>query len=228
MKVAIKFRPARPKRIYSYLRQSGYLFSIAGIIALIYCGFMLLDAKLDQARQTTRFQRALKVSMPPVAGGKQIQPRPVRPAQPEASRLTPRSLATKGRRGSPLGRIEISAVGIAAMIMEGIDQRTLRRAVGHIPGTPLPGETGNVALAGHRDSFFRGLRNIRKGDDITVTTLEGSYRYRVESTRVVEPDQTEVLDDSGDAILTLVTCYPFAFVGPAPKRFVVRAHWITG
>jgi sortase A len=114
------------------------------------------------------------------------------------------------------------------MIMEGIDGRTLRHAVGHIPGTPLPGQQGNVAIAGHRDTFFRGLRNIRKDDEITLTTLNGTYRYRVDSTQVVAPEHTEVLDDSGEAILTLVTCYPFYFVGSAPKRFVVRAHRIPG
>ena len=95
-------------------------------------------------------------------------------------------------------------------------------------GTPLPGQQGNVAITGHRDTFFRPLRNIRKDDEITLTTLSGSYRYRVDSTKVVEPEDTEVLDDSDDAILTLVTCYPFYFVGPAPKRFIVRAHRIPG
>jgi len=128
--------------------------------------------------------------------------------------------------GSPLGRIEISAIGVAAMIMEGVDGRTLRHAVGHIPGTPRPGQPGNVALAGHRDTFFRGLRNIHKDDEITVTTLHGSYRYSVDSTQVVEPEDIKVLAATTDDFLTLVTCYPFYFVGPAPKRFIVRAHRI--
>ena len=82
---------------------------------------------------------------------------------------------------------------------------------------------GNVALAGHRDTFFRGLRKIRVNDEITLTTLSGSYRYRVDSTKVVKPEETEVLEDDGD-ILTLVTCYPFNFVGSAPRRFIVRAR----
>jgi sortase A len=99
----------------------------------------------------------------------------------------------------------------------------LRRAVGHIRGTPLPGQQGNVALAGHRDTFFRGLRKVLVNDEITLTTLSGSYRYRVDSTKVVKPEETEVLEDDGD-ILTLVTCYPFNFVGSAPRRFIVRAR----
>jgi sortase A len=109
------------------------------------------------------------------------------------------------------------------MIEEGDDGRTLRRAVGHLPGTVLPGQQGNVVIAGHRDTFFRPLRNIHKGDEITLTTLDGSYRYRVDFTEVLAPQDTEVLDNSAGAILTLVTCYPFYFVGPAPKRFIVRA-----
>ena len=126
-----------------------------------------------------------------------------------------------------MGQIEIKSIGLTAMVMEGADERTLRRAVGHFPGTPLPGQQGNVALVGHRDTFFRGLRNIRKDDEITLTTLHGSYRYRVDSTQVVVPEDTQVLNVTAGDILTLVTCYPFYFVGPAPKRFIVRAHRIS-
>ena len=93
-----------------------------------------------------------------------------------------------------------------------------------IPGTAVPGREGNVALAGHRDTFFRGLRNIRNRDEIVLTTSDGMHPYEVESTRVVWPDDVDVLNDVGRALLTLVTCYPFYLVGSAPKRFVVRAH----
>jgi sortase A len=126
-----------------------------------------------------------------------------------------------------LGRIEISRIGFAAMVMEGIDNGTLRHAVGHIPGTALPGLQGNVAIAGHRDTFFRRLQYIRKEDEITLTTLQGSHRYRVDSTLVVKPAEIWVLKDTGDATLTLVTCYPFNYVGPAPLRFIVRARMIS-
>jgi len=113
------------------------------------------------------------------------------------------------------------------MILEGVDHETLRRGVGHIPGTALPGEPGNIALAGHRDTFFRALRNIRKDDEITLETLDGSYRYRVDLIQIVAPDQTGVLDNSGEPTLTLVTCYPFSFVGAAPQRYIVRARRIS-
>ena len=113
------------------------------------------------------------------------------------------------------------------MIMEGVDPRTLRRAVGHIPGTPLPGQPGNVALAGHRDTFFRALRNIHEGDEITVQVLSGLYRYRVDSITVVDPEDKQVLNNSDGEILTLVTCYPFTYLGAAPNRFIVRAHQLA-
>jgi sortase A len=99
----------------------------------------------------------------------------------------------------------------------------LRRAVGHIAGTALPGQTGNIGIAAHRDTFFRPLRNIRRDDVITLTTLGGEYHYRVVSTKIVDPNDVAVLNSDGKEILTLVTCYPFYFIGSAPNRFIVRA-----
>jgi sortase A len=129
-------------------------------------------------------------------------------------------------RGDVLGRIEISRIGIAVVIIEGVDGKSLRRGVGHLPGSALPGAHGNIALAGHRDTFFRDLRNIRQDDQITLATLGDSYKYQVDSIRIVAENEIQVLEDSGDSVLTLVTCYPFYYVGPAPKRFIVRAHRI--
>ena len=105
-----------------------------------------------------------------------------------------------------------------------MDDRTIRRAVGHFPETPLPPVAGNVALAAHRTTLFYGLRHIRIGDTITLTTPKGEFRYTVERTWVVDPADVSVLDASTDRILTLVTCYPFDYEGSAPKRFIVRAH----
>jgi len=131
------------------------------------------------------------------------------------------------RKIVPVGRIDITRIGLVAPILEGTDADTLRRAVGHFPRTPLPGHTGNVALAAHRDTFFKPLRDIRKGDEITLTTADGCYRYRVDSTQVVKPENVEVLDPTPEPILTLVTCYPFNLRGEhAPERFIVRAHKI--
>jgi len=208
-----------PAPATSFLRWSRHFFLAAGILALSYCGFVLLDAQLYQAYQDWRFQQALERVGPSVGSGEHLPP-----VLAEANGASAESPGLVGRAGDPLGRIEIERIGLTAMIMEGIDDKTLRRAVGHFPGTALPGQQGNVAIAGHRDTFFRALRHIRKDDEITLTTLTGSHRYRVDSTEVVEPEAIEVLDDSDDAILTLVTCYPFDFVGPAPRRFIVRAH----
>jgi sortase A len=149
------------------------------------------------------------------------------PPQEEAIPARTEGAYPSAGRLSPLGRIEIRAIGLSAMIMEGTDPRTLRRAVGHIPGTPLPGQSGNVALAGHRDTFFRALRNVHDGDEITLQVRSGLYRYRVDSITVVDPDDTRVLNDSDGEVLTLVTCYPFSYLGTAPKRFIVRAHQLT-
>ena len=228
MNLKIKRQSAHPTRIALFLRWSQYFFFVVGVLALSYCATVLLDKWLFQAYQTWRFERALKDAQTSARTIQQPASSPLLPAQAEADRARAESFGIDGLAGSPLGRIEISSIGLAAMIMEGVDGRTLRHALGHIPGTPLPGQQGNVAIAGHRDTFFRGLRNIRKDDEITLTTLNGTYRYRVDSTQVLAPEHTEVLDDSGEAILTLVTCYPFYFVSSAPKRFVVRAHRIPG
>jgi sortase A len=125
-----------------------------------------------------------------------------------------------------IGRLEIPRLGLSAIVAEGDDEDTLKVAVGHLPDTPLPWQDGNTALAGHRDTFFRPLRRIQLGDDIRFATRQGSFRYRVTRHTVVNPDDVWVLDASRHAALTLITCYPFDFVGPAPKRFVVHAERI--
>jgi sortase A len=121
-------------------------------------------------------------------------------------------------------RIEIQRVGLSAMVVEGTDNTTLRRAAGHIQGTAVPGQPGNIGIAAHRDTFFRPLRKVRLNDIVTIATLRTEYHYRVVSTRVVGPDEVSVLSPSKKQILTLVSCYPFYFVGPAPNRFIVRAE----
>lgn len=130
--------------------------------------------------------------------------------------------------GELMGRIEIPRLGISTIVLEGVGTKTLRRGVGHIPETAPPGAGGNVGLAAHRDSFFRGLKDIRKNDIIRLKTLDGAYQYRVEWTEVVDPEDTHVLADTGVPELTLVTCYPFYYVGSAPKRFIVHAQRVEG
>jgi len=124
----------------------------------------------------------------------------------------------------PFAQIEIPRLGVSAMVAEGDTPRVLRVAVGHVPDTALPGENGNIALAGHRDTFFRGLGRLKPGDLIKLTTLRGQYQYAVRFTEIVAPSETSVLNPVAGQTLTLVTCYPFHFVGAAPRRFIVRAR----
>ena len=130
-------------------------------------------------------------------------------------------------RAATVGKIEIPAVGLATRVLEGDDARTLRLGVGHIPGTAVPGPSGNVGLAGHRTTFFRSLRKINVGDEIRYSTPAGTFTYRVVSLRVVLPSAIEVLDSTQRPTLTLVTCYPFHSIGAAPQRFIVHAEMVT-
>ena len=193
----------RTRLIRPILRWSQYICLLIGIGALSWCAYVTADAKWTQA------------SLERVLAGARGKTRP--------SPLRALAVGPPSQETSLVGRIDIARVGISAMVLEGDDARTLARGVGHIPGTALPGGSGNVGLAGHRDTFFRALKRIRLGDDILVTTLQGCYRYRVVSSEIVSPDETRVLSASAIPSITLITCYPFRFIGSAPKRFIVHA-----
>ena len=124
----------------------------------------------------------------------------------------------------PIGRLEIPRLDVSVIVMPGEDGDTLGKAVGHLSDTPMPWIGGNTALAGHRDSFFRPLEHIQIGDDIHLDTPRGAFRYRVHRTVVVQPNELWVLDPTAKPTLTLITCYPFRFIGPAPKRLIVQAE----
>jgi sortase A len=123
-----------------------------------------------------------------------------------------------------LGTIEIPRLGISSVVEEGVDSSTLWEAVGHIPGTALPGQNGNSALASHRDTYFRGLGEVQTGDLIVFRSPTANFRYRVESTQIVDANATDALPDSATPTLSLITCYPFHYIGPAPQRFIVTAR----
>jgi sortase A len=150
-----------------------------------------------------------------------------RPVPPRASTMQP-SDETQRRPtalpvGEPIGRIEVPRLHLSAAVANGDDDGTLRVAIGHLPDTPFPWEDGNSALAGHRDTFFRELRHIRVNDDMLVATPYGDFSYHVTKTLIVTPDDLSVLAPTIEPTLTLVTCYPFSYVGHAPKRFIVEA-----
>jgi sortase A len=134
--------------------------------------------------------------------------------------------ARQVKDGDLIGRVDVDRLGVSVAVVEGDDASELQHAAGHVEGTALPGDRGNIAIAAHRDTFFRPLKNIRNGDVIRLATPGGVYRYRVSSTRIVKPQDIGVLTSDGREELTLVTCYPFYFIGSAPERFIVRAERI--
>jgi sortase A len=139
----------------------------------------------------------------------------------------PRSAAHANGRipysGHAIAVLRIAKLSLEVPVLDGTDAITLNRGVGRIQGTALPGQKGNIAIAGHRDGFFRGLKDIHTGDRIELRTAQGTDIYIVDRTVVVDPDDVSVLEDGATPALTLVTCYPFHYIGPAPRRFVVKA-----
>jgi sortase A len=129
-------------------------------------------------------------------------------------------------RGAAVAALSIPRIHLSAVVLHGSDPETLRRGPGHLENTALPGEPGNVVIAGHRDSFFRPLRNIAPEDDLFLDTGAGRFHYRVSSLRVISAKDLSVLKPTRGAVLTLLTCYPFAFIGEAPDRFMVRANLV--
>ncbi len=197
--------------ISAWLRRAEIALIVIGFSALGWAVSATVDRILTQADQARTFSRMERVAA----------------ARP-GSRVGSSASASADVGADPLllGRIEIPRLGLAAIVREGADDATLAVAVGHIPGTARLGERGNVVLAGHRDSFFRALRGIQRRDTIRISTPRRQDDYVVDSTEVVGPKETRVLESSRDGLLTLVTCYPFGFVGRAPKRFIVRASLI--
>jgi LPXTG-site transpeptidase (sortase) family protein len=128
------------------------------------------------------------------------------------------------RTGGLVGMLDVPRLNLTTPVIEGDDDTTLKRAVGHLPDTPLPWEEGNSALAGHRDGLFRPLKDIKVGDEIRFRTSRQELRYRVTHTSIVKPDDVSVLEQRKKPSLTLITCYPFYYVGNAPKRFIIHAE----
>ena len=128
------------------------------------------------------------------------------------------------REGDLLGKLWIPRIGISVIVLQGTETETLMLGGGHIPGTPLPGVEGNVVIAAHRDTFFRKVEGILPGDSIQFATPRGTWEYIVDSSETVDPEDTRAMESRGREELTLITCYPFHFVGAAPKRFIVHAR----
>jgi len=197
-----------------WLRRTEIALCVLGLSLLGVAMAAIVNARVYQARQGRAFSDLERMAAVSAHGpDSHAVPSSARPSTP-ASDADP----------LVLGRIEIPRIGVSAIVREGDDDTTLSIAVGHIPGTARPGERGNMALAGHRDSFFRALRHIQVHDTIRIRTADHRYEYLVDSTEVVAPQETRLLGPTGGAVLTLVTCYPFGWVGHAPNRFIVRAR----
>jgi LPXTG-site transpeptidase (sortase) family protein len=125
--------------------------------------------------------------------------------------------------GSWVAKLDAPSVRLSATVLEGTDDATLDRGAGHIEDTPFPGQPGNIGIAGHRDTTFRPVRHLRTGDPLEITTREGVYRYLITKTFIVDPKDVWVLDPGDQPMLTLVTCYPFEFIGNAPRRYIIQA-----
>ena len=179
----------------SISRAGSYFFLAVGLLALGYAAYVVVDAHAYQAYEQSKFE--------------------------DVSRQDPPARLVEG---GVIGEIQVPRLQLKAIVIQGDSHTILRRAVGHIPETALPGTPGNVVLAGHRDTFFRPLRNIRLGDAITLETPNGAFQYLVESTEVVPATDVEVLNATAGRTLTLITCFPFDYIGPAPNRYVVRAR----
>jgi sortase A len=184
------------------LRWASRLLLLAGVAALAYVVYVVASSRYYQAVESRRFERAVTDTAP----------------HPEPRVVT---------EGDVLGEIEIPRLGLNAVVVEGDSDDVLRHAVGHVPETALPGQSGNIALAGHRDTLFRPLRDVQVGDTITLRTSAGDRIYQVDSTEVALPTAIDVLQSRGINELTLITCFPFHYIGHAPSRFIVRAREVA-
>ena len=184
-------------------RAAYYIFLVAGIMALGYAGYAVLDRYWYQDVAMSKFEKIIAHAKPRVV---------------EAAPIA---------IGGVIGEILVPRLGLKAIVVQGDSAKLLRLAVGHLPETALPGEAGNVALAAHRDGFFRPLRDVRPGDSIILRTPGREFQYQVEWTAVVPPSAVHVIQPTSEPALTLLTCFPFHYVGAAPERFVVRARKIA-
>jgi sortase A len=187
----------------SALRWLERLFLLVGIACLGWVGATWLEAYHSHGEQSRLLQ-----------------------AGATASTRTPPAARDALNRATSIGRLEIPRLDVSIVVISGDDDATLMKAVGHLPDTPFPWNGGNTAIAGHRDTFFKPLERVKSGDDIYLDTPRGRFHYRVRRTIVVEPEDLWVLDPASIPTLTLITCYPFRYIGPAPKRFIVQADRI--
>jgi len=182
-----------------------------GVVLGAWCAAVLVEAK---------FHRAAPVAPPLIVTQTAVPVLPGENGGGTPHPATPSAFAA----GAVIAKLEAPSVQMATTVLEGSDDATLSRGAGHIEDTPFPGQPGNIGIAGHRDTVFRPLRRVKVGDPLQITTADRTYRYRISKTLIVGPDDVYVLDPTERPTVTLVTCYPFDFIGHAPKRFIVQAE----
>jgi len=207
------------------LEKALWTFSLACLALVVW---MKADAWQFQRKASAQWDRvvAARAAAAPRVDLSTGQPRTLEPG------LDPSPVAEQStgflQAGAPIGRLSIPRLNLAVVVAEGLSTEVLQRAVGHLAGSTRPGGDGNVVLAGHRDTFFRPLEWIRTGDRIDLDDGVRNRAYVVEWTEVVTPDRIDVTGPTSEAALTLITCYPFRYIGSAPERFVVRARLSEG
>jgi len=209
---------AAPSRRSGWKRLEAALWTVAAGSALLVF-LAVADRAVFSSRQGSLFDESL------AAAGRSRASAEADPAGPSpgAARVS----AALAPLLPFVGKLELPTLALTALVVDGVDAKTLSRAVGRIPSSSRPGEAGDVALAGHRDADFRSLGKLERGDPVILRTAYGEFHYEVESIRIVAPLRIDVLAPAAYPTLTLVTCYPFHYVGPAPLRYVVRAREVA-
>ena len=197
-----------------------------GLLLLAVWGLGRVIGTALERRDLRRFraaEAAAPATLVPAPPSLSVDARAIDQSQWAEGRIRAYARALKEQGPNPLAVLRIPRIGLEVPVLAGTDEWTLDRGVGWVEGTARPGASGNVGIAGHRDGFFRGLKDLRVGDDIELATLEGRRSYQIADIRIVRPEDVEVLDPTPASTLTLITCYPFFVVGSAPQRYIVRA-----
>ncbi len=221
MTVRVRIEPVG-KRVLRFLAD---LLMIGGLGGVLYWMWALTDGAVYQYTQAIEFAKEIG-SAAPAGIPLRVAPSPdlSLPLPPRAASRTVVTFSKPDPR--IIGKLEIPRIGLSVMIRDGVDETTLRKAVGHLPSSAGPGQPGNFVVLGHRDTFFRPLREIARGDVVLVETRQGRFTYLVESITARSPGALPIEGDDSQSISTLITCYPFNFTGPAPHRFVVQARLV--
>ena len=234
----VRRRARRADAVHPAVRWLKQLLLLIGIVCIGYYGYTLGYQSFYQAYENWAFDQQIggrTVTLLDYLREKTPLAAVMGPAKTQTAagtiRKTPNAAGgplTPVPAGELLGRIEVPRLSLSAMVREGVDEKTLSQAVGHVPSTALAGQVGNFAIAAHRDTLFRALKDIQKDDQVVFQAPDGTYTYQVVSTQIVKPTNIEVLKGEGDnKLLTMITCYPFYYVGSAPERFIVQAKLVS-